>query len=538
MNKNIHDLSDEEFDDLFRESAEKSEVDFDPEAWKKMTQKLDAADNPASGSGTKGSPFGKWILPTAIILLLLIIGSYFVLKKPTTTTIGTLKDKHKENAVNKEANIDKKYVTTDKVDTEDLTTHKNQEKEATNTANLPKPANTEKLLNTTNNKKTTEGGSLSSETDNKIIAEKKTGNKLKTNTDSDFSTKAKQKSFKSNAVVKEKNRLDTHPTNTGISARNEASSKRLANGLAENKPVMAINEITRVQKRGRSLAKQNSNIVPAALKDKAGLNNKSLETEAQTSTMIADSSSQTIEKIQWGRVSALSPRYASAGYLLKLPQITFTSPEQNSITDFIAPQNTAFKRGLGIRLALSPDFSFIPSNSFVKVGHNWAALIEYRFNNRLSLQAGVIRSLKLYNAMPDQYEWSSYWTTPPAVKDIDATCKMLDIPVNIRYDISQKANSRWFVSSGFTSYVMLKETYRYNYTNPNDPNIKRTGWEGKTGTYPFSVLNFSVGYEHQLFRRLSFQIEPFYKQPLGKVGYGKVRLATTGVFFSVKYPLY
>ena len=217
-----------------------------------------------------------------------------------------------------------------------------------------------------------------------------------------------------------------------------------------------------------------------------------------------------------------------------MPVISFQSSFE---TPIVKPkENTAFRRGLNVRLALSPDFSFIPSNEVLKIGNNWAAVVEYRFNNRLSIQAGVMRSLKLYNALPSQYEWTGYYNPPSPIIDIDATCKMLDIPLNIRYDLSQKANSRWFVSTGLTTYIMLKEKYRYNYENPSDPNIKRIGWEGKTGAYPFGVLNLSAGYERQIFRRLTFQAEPFFKTPLGKVGYGKVRLATAGVFFSAKYP--
>jgi hypothetical protein len=51
----------------------------------------------------------------------------------------------------------------------------------------------------------------------------------------------------------------------------------------------------------------------------------------------------------------------------------------------------------------------------------------------------------------------------------------------------------------------------------------------------FSVLNLSVGYERQVSRNFSVQAEPFFKQPLSGVGFGKVKLNTTGIFLSVKY---
>jgi hypothetical protein len=114
---------------------------------------------------------------------------------------------------------------------------------------------------------------------------------------------------------------------------------------------------------------------------------------------------------------------------------------------------------------------------------------------------------------------------------------MLDVPLNIRYDITQKPNSRWFVSSGMTSYFMLKEQYVYNYENPADPKIKWKNWEGKTGPYYLGTINFSMGYERQIFGKLSLQAEPFFKMPISKVGFGQVHLSTIGLFISAKYPL-
>jgi hypothetical protein len=109
--------------------------------------------------------------------------------------------------------------------------------------------------------------------------------------------------------------------------------------------------------------------------------------------------------------------------------------------------------------------------------------------------------------------------------------------LNIRYDITQKNKSRMFVTTGVTSYVMLNEKYIYNYENPADPAIKWKNWEGKTGIYKLSNINFSAGYEYQFFRKLSLQVEPFVKVPVSKVGFGKVNLSTIGIFFSAKYPI-
>lgn len=554
MSKNIHDLSDEEFDDLFRDSAEKSSIGFDSDAWNKMSQKLDAANTPPSSPAKGGNPLTKWGLPAVVVLLLLITGTYFLLRKPSGAVTKT-KGSTKENSVKQTDKVGEKDVATDKVDTE------NQEnaKEATTSDNK---SQTDKVITPEIKEDTKNTNEALKSTNNKSDrVEKKVSPKVKQtqgNSKTDIDAKAQSTFQKETIPVESERRVKasvsskkavntyktkrstsngltpTSETNTAI-VKDGTETKSLSPIVSEKKGNNAISKDNKQQPALKDSKTANNPILLSKTDDINSTNvvNNELKTSTQSQTLTVDSAN-TIEKMQWASVQALSPIKYSFDVDLRLPDIYYEKLLKGRNVSIV--RNRAFEKGLSIRLALSPDFSFIPSNKIFKVGNNWAAILEYRFNNRLSLQTGVIRSLKYYGALPNQYEWNVYWTMPSPLKDIDATCKMLDIPLNIRYDLSQKFNSRWFVGAGFTSYIMLKEEYRYNYENPADPNIKRTSWEGKTGAYPFSVLNLSAGYERQLFRRLTFQAEPFYKAPLGKVGYGKVRLATAGVFFSVKYP--
>jgi hypothetical protein len=120
--------------------------------------------------------------------------------------------------------------------------------------------------------------------------------------------------------------------------------------------------------------------------------------------------------------------------------------------------------------------------------------------------------------------------------DIEANCKILDLPVHLRFDALRKARYTAFVSTGLSSYIMLSERYGYYYPT-YDPYL-RPEWRGKrTGEHYLSVVNLSVGYERNLGRRFSWQAEPFLKLPLGGVGFGKVRLGSSGVFVSLKYKI-
>jgi hypothetical protein len=124
---------------------------------------------------------------------------------------------------------------------------------------------------------------------------------------------------------------------------------------------------------------------------------------------------------------------------------------------------------------------------------------------------------------------------PNSLTDIAATCDMLDIPLNLRFDISQRQNQRFFVTAGTTNYLMLNELYEYGYYGSSGTLL--SSWEGKTGFYTFSVLNFSAGFEKSISKKISLQVEPFIKLPVRDLGFGKVRLTTLGIFASAKIKL-
>ena len=489
MSKKIHDLSDDEFDDLFRHSAEKTQIGFDPEAWNKMSQKLEAAAKPEPGKPEGGASLKKWGLPLGIVLFLLISGIYFVTKDQKETATKALVN-GKTNELTNTKSIHDKNFKAEKATLQSKT-------ELVNPAVSQTSSGKQTLPEAETSRSSAFSKPRAEKIERQIIS-------INGNKKPDFQTKIAS-NRKTMVPAIESNGTQTTFIKLGKRKQVEKESIHQEHPLT-NFPAYSIQ-----RKLNKVVAKDHES--PALASDSSSVNTRT----------------------QWATVQALSQHKGMVNIQLFLPEIYYAP--MVSATPTGVNRNTTFRRGLNIRLALSPDLSFVPSNRIDKIGNNWAALLEYRFNNRLIVQTGVIRSLKQYSAYPNQYEWAGYLSSQSPLKDIDATCKMLDVPLNLRYDLTTQSNGRWFAGVGLTSYIMLKETYRYNYENPADPNINRTGWQGKTGTYMFGVLNLSAGYERQIFRRITLQAEPVFKAPLAKVGYGKVRLATAGIFFSVKYPL-
>ncbi len=205
-------------------------------------------------------------------------------------------------------------------------------------------------------------------------------------------------------------------------------------------------------------------------------------------------------------------------------------------------------RGLSVRFVIAPDLSTIGLRNFERPGTNAGVLLEYRLASRWSVHGGVMQSTKRYKASTTNYELLPYMLRRAVLPEsISGRCNMLDIPLNVRYDVLLRSgadgnvSSRWFVSGGTTTYVMRQEDYYYNYADPNDPRINpmwSPSWHGSnTGRFNFSQLNLSVGYERALSRRLAWQVEPFMKVPLRGIGHYKINLLSTGGFFSLRYRL-
>jgi hypothetical protein len=236
-------------------------------------------------------------------------------------------------------------------------------------------------------------------------------------------------------------------------------------------------------------------------------------------------------------VAALDNRDGKWGNTLEMPVIAaLTQPAEQVEPEKRQEEEPVSTAKWAVRFGYSPDLSTVGLKDFSKPGTAVSLLAEYAISNRLYIQSGAVWSRKEYYGRGDSYQLPKiphYY--PPEIIAVDGMCKVLEVPVNLRFDILDRRKSTVFVSAGVSSYHMNKEKYDYEFENNYDPNIKYRGWEGKTGWYWLSHLNVSAGYEYKLSNKLSLLAEPYLRAPLKRVGYGKVNLFTTGLWISVRF---
>lgn len=180
----------------------------------------------------------------------------------------------------------------------------------------------------------------------------------------------------------------------------------------------------------------------------------------------------------------------------------------------------------------APDINGVNSFQQSKTGTNVGLLFSIGIN-KLTLTTGVSYSYKPYNTPFNGYQNSSstyssgyYFRANPI--NVLADCRMLDIPLNIDYQLFNKNKNKLSIGTGLSSYIMLKESYAYEYANPAA--VGPRGYNiASPGQYLFGVLNLQATYKRQVNAKVGVSVQPYLKLPLGEVGASQVRLQSAGV---------
>lgn len=195
---------------------------------------------------------------------------------------------------------------------------------------------------------------------------------------------------------------------------------------------------------------------------------------------------------------------------------------------------------LSLLLSFAPDYSSTSYKRYTTAGKAFGLMIHYHVRNRWSVAVGAIKSFKKYTGEGEDYQppkgYWKYYTNGIIPYSIDGSCSVVEFPVVVQYTMAENNKSRWTASAGASSYLMLSESYRYYFEQPN-PGAKE-GWDSRSSSrFLFNIANFSVGYERRIFPGLMMGIEPYVKVPLEKIGWSNLKLFSTGASVTLRYTL-
>lgn len=230
----------------------------------------------------------------------------------------------------------------------------------------------------------------------------------------------------------------------------------------------------------------------------------------------------------------------------RLPEVLFSHPLQNDVTTSVTkklnplfssseekskqPIRVASRKRFYAGVAGGVDATTIKFQKIENAGAAYGLLFGYQFNKKWSVETGAFLEKKYY------YTEGKYFNAlkagiPPSwqVDNISGNCKMIEVPVSLKYNFSAHKNSNWFVTAGSSSYFMKKQNYNYDYYYGSwGPYPSKKSYD-TSSTYLFSNISLSVGYSHRLGNFGDLRVEPYLKLPVSGIGIGSLPMFSTGL---------
>ncbi|MBK5273380.1 MAG: hypothetical protein JJE22_20450, partial [Bacteroidia bacterium] len=202
-------------------------------------------------------------------------------------------------------------------------------------------------------------------------------------------------------------------------------------------------------------------------------------------------------------------------------------------SDISRKQRDKKKNTFFLSFSTAPDVSVAGSGKAGKLKFTYGAGLGFTYHNKFTLRTGFYTGRKIYSASPGEYHPpASFWSYYPNLENVDADCRVYEIPLLLSYNFGNSLKQNWFGTAGLSSYLMKRETYQYTYKNASGQYMYNDWTINNQNKHYFSVLTLSAGYQRNINQTFSLMVEPYLKIPLSGIGYGNVKLNSAGLLFS------
>jgi len=235
---------------------------------------------------------------------------------------------------------------------------------------------------------------------------------------------------------------------------------------------------------------------------------------------------------------SLSSVLSEASAMIEAQHIVKPATPENKLTSNIQPP----RRQLAISVLAAPDLNSTDNiGNGGRLGGNFGLQVSMQLSKRFSISTGASYAIKPYQTSSAYYKpqvanwWASHFGNLGKPDVVTANCKVLDIPVNINYQLMNHQGSSLAIGGGVSSYFMLNETYHFSFADPS------------VGTSTFSInnrnqhilglVNLNATYERRLNNRFGILVQPYLKLPISNIGFGQVDLKSAGVAVGVSWAI-
>ena len=250
--------------------------------------------------------------------------------------------------------------------------------------------------------------------------------------------------------------------------------------------------------------------------------------QQQGTTTVADQTNRPATGIKSAIVGNNPPPLTSAEKMQMLLEKTSFAGNNNNKT---ANKTPTFKSRYSVGVVGGQDVNGVGSFQQAKLGTKAGVMFNAAVIGKFTVSTGSVYSETPYAASYANYHFPYDFKTDP--QNISANCTMLDIPLNVGYQVFNNEHNSISIGTGLSSYIMLQQNFTFNYANAPTTSYSMPNNE----SYLFKIVNFNATYERQISSKAGIMVQPYLKLPLADVGYSQVKLQTTGLALGLTWNL-
>jgi Outer membrane protein beta-barrel domain len=201
---------------------------------------------------------------------------------------------------------------------------------------------------------------------------------------------------------------------------------------------------------------------------------------------------------------------------------------------------TPLKNRFYAGILAGPQFNQVKNQGLGKAGFNGGIIAGMHFSKRWSVETGLLATEKKYSSSGAYFKMDKVAASMPTgmkVETMNGKSTVLEIPVQLKYNIIQNNKKQVFVSGGISSYLLTTENNNYHASvNGNPENL--AGHYSNNKKYAGAVVNLGAGYQWKAGKKTTLRIAPYMQIPLKGIGIGSLPVFSTGVHLGISIPVH
>lgn len=231
-----------------------------------------------------------------------------------------------------------------------------------------------------------------------------------------------------------------------------------------------------------------------------------------------------------------NPQISAKPELVEFEQSDHVAILTSRKTEKIQPPVFKKKSRFVLSILAAPDLTSVQKSGQSSLSGGFGVEATLFLTKKLSVTTGASYAKKIYDSDFNLYNPNTNYVFSVKPSNIHANCDVIDIPINVNYKVFDGRRNSISVSTGLSSYLMLKEKYSYSYNGayqgPQSYEVRNQN------QHYLGIANVGVEFQHKINNNLSISAKPFMKIPLTNIGYGNSKLSSTGVAVSVNMNLF